>query len=343
MICAGRWSVILLLLVGSASSLSAQSPPPFYQGKTVEVVIGFGAGGGNDAYGRLLANHLGKHLPGRPAVVAKNMPGAGSFLAINHVYAVAPKDGTVVALGAPTLALDERIGREGVRFRSAELNWIGRVDSQIDVLFMNSSSQVKDIDSARKLESTLSSTGAGSASSNYPTVLNNVLGTRFKLVLGYRGSGDAMLAMERGEADGHSTAWNTLKTAKPEWLSKKTINLLVQFAIDRHPELAGVPTAIELGRNVEERQILHAIMSASEIGTAFFTTPGVPEDRLNTLRRAFDATMQDPAFLKDAAKINFSVGPMVGEKVQALVAAMGKLPPATTEKIAAAFVAPPAK
>jgi tripartite-type tricarboxylate transporter receptor subunit TctC len=340
---AWRWAVVSLVLLGSASVLSAQSPPPFYQGKTVEVVIGFGAGGGNDAYGRLLANHLGKHLPGRPAVVAKNMPGAGSFLAINHVYAVAPKDGTVVALGAPTLALDERIGREGVRFKSAELNWVGRIDSQIDVLFLNSSSPVKDIAGARKLESTLSSTGAGSASSNYPTVLNNVLGTRFKLVLGYRGSGDAMLAMERGEADGHSTAWNTLKTAKPEWLSKKTINLLVQFALDRHPELADVPTAIELGRNDEERQILHAIMSASEIGTAFFTTPGVPADRLGTLRRAFDATMQDPAFLKDAAKINFSVGPMAGEKVQGLVDAMGKLSPAVTEKIAAAFIAPPTK
>lgn len=339
---ASTFTAISLAMLG-ISAASAQAPNPFYQGKTVEVVIGFGAGGGNDAYGRLLANHLGRHLPGRPSVVAKNMPGAGSFLAINHVYNVAPKDGTVIALGAPTLALDERIGREGVRFKSAELNWIGRIDSQIDVLFMNSSSAVRDIDSARKIESTLSSTGAGSASSNYPTVLNNVLGTRFKLVLGYRGSGDAMLAMERGEADGHSTAWNTLKAAKPEWLAKKTITLLVQFALNRHLELKDVPTAIELGRGEEERQVLHAIMSASEIGTAFFTTPGVSADRLDALRRAFDATMQDPTFLKDAAKINFSVGPMAGAEVQALVAAMSKLSPAVTARIAAAFVAPPAK
>ncbi|MCC6889038.1 MAG: hypothetical protein IT536_10945 [Hyphomicrobiales bacterium] len=337
-----------LTAIAAFAALAAAAGPavaqaPSYQGKTVEVVIGFGAGGGNDAYGRLLANHLGRHLPGQPSVVAKNMPGAGSFLAINHVYRVAPRDGTVIALGAPTLALDERIGREGVRFKSAELNWIGRVDSQIDVLFLKSASPVKDIEGARRIETTLSSTGAGSASSNYPTVLNNVLGTRFRIILGYRGSGDAMLAMDRGEADGHSTAWNTLKAVKPEWLQKKTVNLIVQFALRRHPEMAGVPTAIEFGRTEEERQILHAIMSASEIGTAFFTAPGVPPDRLDVLRRAFDATMRDDAFLRDAAKINFSVGPMRGEQVQDLVAAQTRLSPAITEKIAAAFVASPAK
>jgi tripartite-type tricarboxylate transporter receptor subunit TctC len=322
-----------------ATAAAAQTPEQFYQGKTIDVVIGFGAGGGNDAYGRLLANHIGRHIPGRPNAVAKNMPGAGSFLAVNNIYNVAPKDGTTIALGAPTMALDERIGSQGVRFKSAGLNWIGRIDSQIDVLFMAAKSPVKTISDAQKMESTLSSTGAGSASSNYPTVLNNVVGTKFKIVLGYRGSNDAMLAMERGEADGHSTAWNTVKTAKPDWIRTNGVTMLVQFALNRHPELGNVPTAIELARNDEERQVLRAIMSASEIGTAFFTTPGVPPDRLVALRRAFDATMKDPAFLADAAKINFSVGPMSGEDVQVLVAEMEKLPATLVEKIAAAFVA----
>jgi tripartite-type tricarboxylate transporter receptor subunit TctC len=321
------------------AAASAQTPEQFYQGKTLDVIIGFGAGGGNDAYGRLLANHIGRHIPGKPTAIAKNMPGAGSFLAVNNVYNVAPRDGTVIALGAPTMALDERIGSQGVRFKSAGLNWIGRIDSQIDVLFMAAKSPIKTVSDAQKIESTLSSTGAGSASSNYPTVLNNVVGTKFKIILGYRGSTDAMLAMERGEADGHSTAWNTFKTAKPEWISKKTVTLLVQFALNRHPELANVPTAIELARNDQERHVLRAIMSASEIGTAFFTTPGVPADRLEALRRAFDATMKDPAFLADAAKINFSVGPMSGEAIQTLVADMEKLSPALIEQIAAAFVA----
>jgi len=326
-----------LLAVASAA---AQTPEQFYRGKTIDVVIGFGAGGGNDAYGRMLANHIGKHIPGRPRAVAKNMPGAGSFLAVNTVYSASPKDGTVIALGAPTMALDERIGTTGVRFKSAELNWVGRIDSQIDVLFMSAKSRVKTIDDARTMESTLGSTGAGSASSNYPTVLNNVVGTKFKLILGYRGSNDAMLAMDRGEADGHSTAWNTLRAARPDWLSQKTINLLVQFALHRHLDLASVPTAIEFARNDHERQILHAIMSASEIGTAFFTAPGVPADRLTVLRRAFDETMRDPDFLQEAAKLKFTVGPMPGEEVQKLVAEATGLTPALAKDIAAAFIMP---
>jgi tripartite-type tricarboxylate transporter receptor subunit TctC len=332
-------SLVTAAIITVAAVASAQTPEQFYQGKTIDVVIGFGAGGGNDAYGRLLANHIGRHIPGKPNAIAKNMPGAGSFLAVNNVYNVAPKDGTVIALGAPTMALDERIGSQGVRFRSAGLNWIGRIDSQIDVLFMSAKSPVKTMSDAQKIESTLSSTGAGSASSNYPTVLNNVVGTKFKVILGYRGSTDAMLAMERGEADGHSTAWNTFKTSKPEWITNKTVTLLVQFAINRHPELADVPTAIELARNDQERHVLHAIMSASEIGTAFFTAPGVPPDRVEVLRRAFDATMKDPAFLADATKINFSVGPMSGAAIQTLVADMEKLSPALIQQIRAAFVA----
>jgi tripartite-type tricarboxylate transporter receptor subunit TctC len=331
-------AAISVLLAGGAAAL-AQSPEEFYRGKTIDILIGFSAGGGNDSYGRMLANHMGRHIPGRPLMVAKNMPGAGSFLAINTVYGVSPKNGTVIALGAPTLALDERIGTQGVRFKSAELNWLGRVDTQVDILFMSTKSKVKTVDDARTMEAVLSSTGASSASSNYPTVLNNVVGTKFRLILGYRGSNDAILALERGEVEGHSTAWNALKTQRPEWLSKGgVINLFVQFSVNRHPELASVPTAIEFARSERERQVLHAIMNATEIGTAFFTTPGVPEDRLAVLRRAFDATMKDPAFLAEAAKLNFSVGPMVGEEVQKLVAEAATLSPELVKDITAAFV-----
>jgi tripartite-type tricarboxylate transporter receptor subunit TctC len=338
-----RLIALCAVILGFATQASAQSPEQSYRGKTIDVVIGFGAGGGNDAYGRLLANHLGKHIPGRPNVVPKNMPGAGSFLAVNTIYNASPKDGTVIGLGAPTMALDERIGSQGVRFKSSELNWIGRIDSQIDVLFMSRNSAVKTIDDARRLESTLASTGAGSASSNYPTVLNNVLGTRFKLILGYRGSSDSMLAVERGETEGHSTAWNTLKVAKPEWLANNVVTMLVQFAVKRHPELGGIPTATEIARNEMERQVLGAIMSASEIGTAFFTTPDTPADRVAVLRRAFDATMADRAFLEDAAKAQFGVGAMTGEEVQKLVGAVSTLSPELVQKIAAAFVVPGAK
>jgi tripartite-type tricarboxylate transporter receptor subunit TctC len=318
----------------------AQTPEQFYKGKTVELIVGFATGGSNDAYSRMIANHLGKHIPGNPTVVAKNMPGAGSFLAVSRIYSSSPKDGTVIGLGAPTMAIDEKLGNPGVRFKTSELNWVGRVDSLINIVMTWKTSSVKTVEDAREKVSTLSSTGAGSTASVYPTVMNNVLGTKFKLILGYKGSNEAMLALERGEVEGHSTAWSAVKVAHPDWVRDKNINILVQFGLKRHPELTEIPTAIEFGRTDEEKQVLSAILKASEIGTSFFTTPGVPADRLAALRRAFDATMKDPEFLAEAERSRLTVGPMTGEEVQKLVAEVTDLPPALIEKVRAAFVMP---
>jgi tripartite-type tricarboxylate transporter receptor subunit TctC len=330
-------------LVSASTHASAQTPEQFYKGKTVELIIGYATGGSNDAYSRLIANHLGKHIPGNPTVVPRNMPGAGSFLAVNRIYTSSPKDGTVIGLGAPTMAIDEKLGNPGVHFKASELNWIGRVDNLINIIMMWKTSPVKSIADAQKVESTLSSTGAGSTSSVYPAVMNNVLGTKFKLIMGYKGSNESMLALERGEVEGHSTAWSAVKVAQPNWIRDKNVNFLVQFALKRHPEMPDIPTAVELARNDEERQVLGAIMNASEIGTSFFTTPGLPADRLNALRRAFDATMKDPAFLAEAEKLRLTVGPMTGEEVQKLVAEVTDLPPALTEKVRAAFEMPGTK
>jgi tripartite-type tricarboxylate transporter receptor subunit TctC len=167
-----------------------------------------------------------------------------------------------------------------------------------------------------------------------------VIGTKFKLVMGYKGSNEAMLALERGEVEGHSTAWSAVKVAKPDWLRDKTVNLLVQFALKRHPELTDVPTAVELARTDEERQVLSAIMNASEVGTSFFTTPELPADRLTALRRAFDATMKDPQFRADAERARLGVTPMSGEDVQKLIAEVSDLSPALLEKVRIAYPAP---
>jgi tripartite-type tricarboxylate transporter receptor subunit TctC len=327
------------MILGLAGESAAQAPEQFYKGKMLDLEIGYPTGGSNDAYGRLLANHLGKHMPGTPTIVPRNMPGAGSFLAVNRVHSTLPRDGTVIGLGAPTLALDERLGSQGVRFKTAELNWLGRVDSLINIVMMWNTSPVKTIADAQKLASTLSGTGAGSTVSIYPTVLNNVIGTKFKLVMGYRGSNEAMLAMERGEVEGHSTAWSAVKVAKPDWLRDKTVNIIVQFALERHPELPDVPTAVELARNDDERAVLSAIMNASEVGTAFFTGPGVPPDRLAVLRHAFDETMKDPEFLAEAQRIRLGVTPMTGEALQKLVAQVSSLSPALLEKVRAVYPA----
>jgi tripartite-type tricarboxylate transporter receptor subunit TctC len=329
----------LATVLGLAGPSAAQTPEQFYKGKSLDLEIGYPTGGSNDAYGRLLASHLGKHIPGSPTIVPRNMPGAGSFLAVNRVHSTLPKDGTVIGLGAPTLALDEKLGSQGVRFKTAELNWLGRVDSLINIVMMWNTSPVKTIADAQKIASTLSGTGAGSTVSIYPTVLNNVIGTKFKLVMGYRGSNEAMLAMERGEVEGHSTAWSAVKVAKPDWVRDKTVSIIVQFALKRHPELPDVPTAVELARNDDERQVLSAIMNASEVGTAFFTGPGVPPDRLAALRHAFDETVKDPEFLAEAQRIRLGVTPMTGEELQKLVAQVSSLSPALLEKVRAAYPA----
>jgi len=328
---------LVALVISTSSPCAAQAPEQFYKGKQIELAIGYPPAGSNDVYARLLARHLGKHIPGSPTIVPQNRPGAGSFLTLGYVYNVAPKDGSVIGIGAPTAPLDEKLGTQGVRFKSAEFNWIGRIDSLINMVFLWHTSPVKTIEDAYKTEAKLSGTGVGSTVSIYPTVMNNVLGTKFKLIMGYKGSNDAQLAVERGEVEGHSTSWTAVKVAHPDWRPEKKINVVVQFSVKRHPEMADVPTVVELARNDEQRQILRAVVNAAEIGTAFFTTPGAPPDRVEALRRAFDATMKDPEFLAEAERTKLTVGPLAGEELQKLVAEVSSLTPELIEKVKAAY------
>jgi len=326
-----------LSLLTTSLDAAAQTPEEFYKGKQIELAIGYPPAGSNDVYARLLARHLGKHIPGNPTVVPQNRPGAGSFLTLGYVYNVAPKDGSVIGIGAPTAALDEKLGTQGVRFKTAELNWIGRIDSLINIVFLWHTSPVKTAADAFKIESKLAGTGVGSTVSIYPTVMNNVLGSKFKLIMGYKGSNDAQLAVERGEVEGHSTSWTAVKVAHPNWLSEKKINIIVQFSTKKHPELQDVPTVVDLAHNDEQRQVLSAVVKAADIGTSFFTTPGAPKDRVEVLRRAFDATMKDPTFLAEAEKTGLSVGPLRGEEVQQLVEEVAAIKPDILEKVRAAY------
>ena len=329
-----------IVIAGANQQAFAQTPEQFYKGKQMELAIGYPPAGSNDVYARLLARHLGKHIPGNPTIVPQNRPGAGSFLTLAYVYGVAPKDGSVIGIAAPTAALDEKLGTQGVRFKTAELNWIGRIDSLINVVFLWHTSPVKSAADALNMESKLSGTGVGSTVSIYPTVMNQVLGTKFKLIMGYKGSNDAQLAVERGEVEGHSTSWTAVKVAHPDWRPDKKINIVVQFSVKKHPELADVPTVVELARNDEERQVLSAVVNAAEIGTAFFTSPGVPKDRVDVLRRAFDETMKDPEFLAEAEKTKLTVSSLRGEELQKLVAEVAAIPPGILEKVRAAYAPP---
>lgn len=330
-------SVAAIAALSANIARAAETPEQFYKGKTVEFVIGYATGGSNDTYARLLSMHMGRYIPGHPSVIVRNMPGAGSFVAVNQVYANSPRDGTVIGLGAPTMALDEKLGSAGVRFKTSELNWIGRTNSAVNIVMTWKTSPVKSIEDAFKRETTLSGTGAGSTVSIYPTVLNNVLGTKFKLIMGYRGSSEAMLAMERGESEGHSTSWEALKTSHPAWLTDGSINNILQFALKRHPEMPNVPTAIEIAKTDEQRAILTAVLNATEIGASFFTTPGAPGDRVEALRKAFDDVVKDAELLKDAENMRVDIQPMSGTDVQKLIANVADLPPDVVEKVRAVY------
>ncbi len=316
-----------------ASPACAQTVEQFYHGRAIEIVVGYPTGASNDIYARALAQRIGSHIPGKPAVIVRNMPGAGSFLAANHLFSAAPRDGTSIGLIAPTAPLDERLGTQGARFKAASFNWIGRVNSLVNVIFMSSKSRVASIGDATARESTLAGTGAGSAVSVYPTVLNNVIGTRFRLVMGYRGSAEAMLAVERGEAEGHCTGWDTLKSAHPDWLSSGSARVIAQFSATRHPDLPEIPIAMDFATMPEQRQMLGAVVNASEIGTSFFTTPETPADRVEALRRAFDDTMTDPDFMADLRQTRVGLNPMRGEAIQARVAEVAALAPALADRL----------
>ena len=306
----------------------AQSAEQFYKGKNVNLYIGFSAGGSYDYYGRLLSRHMGKHLPGHPTVVAQSMPGAGSFKAANYLYNVAPKDGTAMGIVSQTMALEEALKTPGIKYKSADFNWIGRVTNIVETTLTWETAKAKTIQDATKYETPVASTGPGSPSMGYPLLLNALAGTKFKVITGYTGSTAGMLAMERGEVDGALTSYNTLKVTKQDWLKNKKINLLVQYTLDRSPDLPNVPSVVEVGKTPEAKQMLGFYASGGEIGRSFLATPGIPADRVKVMRAAFDATMKDPAFKAEIDKSKAELNPLSGEKLQKLIADVAKAPPA---------------
>ena len=319
------------------SGAAAQSAADFYRGKTVSVILGYPGGGSNGVYARVFARHIGKHIPGNPTVVFRSMPGAGSLIAANHLFHVAPKDGTAMGLISSTIALEELLAPGNVKFKSAQFNWIGRAAPGVNITFVKNTSPAKTIQDVFKREVILGATGRSSTIAVYPSVLNSVIGTRFKLVMGYAGSAQAMLAMERGEVEGHTTSIEGVRTLHPDWLSDRKVTILVQYALRRHPELRDVPMSWELGRNAEEKQILKLVANAAEIGKMILAPPGVPAERITTLRRAFDATMKDPDYAAELAASRVELGPMVGEELQKLVGDLGVVPSAIIDKVKALY------
>lgn len=318
---------VMAAALAAASIAQAQSVEDFYKGKTVYMIIGYPPGGSNDLYAREVARFIGQHIPGHPNVVSQSMPGAGSLAAANHLYNIAAKDGTVMGLVAGTIPLEAALGAKNVKLKADKFSWIGRVSSSTNIVFTWHTSPVKTIQDATTTQSVLAATGASSTVTIYPEVLNKVVGTKFKMVMGYKGSAACMLAVERGEAEGHSTSYDGMNAAHPDWVKDKKINILVQIATKRDPEMKDIPTMIELGKTDDDKKVLRVVTSASEVGKAVFGPPGIPADRLAALRKAFDDTIKDPDFDADLKKLGLTLDPLSGQDLATLVAEVGNMPP----------------
>lgn len=311
----------LTLSLTPGASAQAQSPAEFFKGKSLSMVIGLSPGGDYDLRARMLTRHMPRHIPGNPAMVPRNMPGAGGLAAANWLMKVAPRDGTAILMVTQNMPLAQALKLQGVEFDARQFNWIGNTTDTPNVITVWAASGVKTVEDAKKRELTIAATGVGTGAYYYPVAANEVAGTKFKLVPGYPGGNEMNMAMERGEVDGRgSNSWAAWKSTRPHWLAEKKIVNLVQIGLKRHPELADVPLLLELAGNDLDRRAMALVSAETAIARAIATAPGVPAERVEALRRAFDATIKDPEFLKEAEQQNFDISPASGEDVQKIVA-----------------------
>jgi tripartite-type tricarboxylate transporter receptor subunit TctC len=317
--------------LGSAPVL-AQSASDTFAGKTVTMVIGFGPGGGYDLWGRTLARHIGKHLPGKPTVVPQNMPGAGSLLAANHIYTVAPKDGTVLGIIARDAALAELTGMQGARFDARKFTWVGSPATETNVCISYKTAKVKTVQDLLNQELIIGNTGPGTGTYTYPKALNALLGMKFKSISGFPSSSDVFLAMERGEVEGICESLDSVIGKRPDWIKSGTVNILFQGGAEPNPHVSA-PFVVDLGKTEEDKQAIRFLYAGQGIGRPFVAPPGMPADRAKMLQDAFDATMKDAEFIADAEKQKLEVEPQTGAQLQALIGELYGTPQAVREKI----------
>jgi tripartite-type tricarboxylate transporter receptor subunit TctC len=308
-----------LLAAGTLGSARAQTPVD-YAGKTITIISSFGPGGGYTTYAELIARHIGAHVPGKPDIVVKTMPGAGGLNGTNYLFNVAAHDGTILGVIPQTVAIAQALGKGGLRYDARKFNWIGRVNSNVEIEQTWHTAAVRTIADARTKPVVVGGTGPESSSVVFPHVLNAMFGMKFKVVPGYEGVNMVSLAMERGEVEGIVRPWSVTKTVHPEWLREKKINLIVQYALSRHPEIADVPAVVDLAKTDEQRQILSLYASGSDIGRSIVAPPGVPAETVAILRKAFLQTMRDPALIAEVKSRGIDIDPLGGEKLQAIVA-----------------------
>jgi tripartite-type tricarboxylate transporter receptor subunit TctC len=312
-------AIAAVVLLAGMAPVHAQSVEDFYKGKSITLAIGFTPGGGYDLYARHLARHMSKHIPGRPTIVPQNMAGAGSLRAANFVYSAAPKDGTAFGTFARTTGLNPLL-ESGATFDGTKFTWLGSVTNDISLCVTWHTSKANTWENFLKHPTTMGGQAPSSEPDIFANLYKNVFGAPVKLVPGYPGTNEITLAMERGEVDGLcGLSWSTIQTRHLSWLKEKKINLLVQAAFKKDPNIGDVPLVMDLTKDTEKLQILKLILAAQEMARPFAAPPDIPRDRAAALIAAFDATMKDPEYLADAKKLRIDVNPVTGPEIDKLL------------------------
>jgi tripartite-type tricarboxylate transporter receptor subunit TctC len=322
-----RWVVCSLFAALSVQPACADAVADFYRGRTVDILVGYSVGGGYDTYARVLGRHIGKHIPGNPTIVVKNMPGAGSLKAAQYIYDVAPKDGTVFGTFGRGLAMEPLIGASKPGYDSTKFTWLGSGTDESSVFTIWHTSPVKTWNDMLSKNFTVGGEGSGSDPDIYAALLRNLFGVKLKLITGYPGTTEVSLAMERGEVDGRASwSWTSLKSTRPDWVRDKKVNLPVQMNLTKNAELPHVPLLVEFATNDRQRQILKMVLSRQTMGRPFAAPPGLSEERKQALRNAFDRTMKDPEFLAEAKARGQEVDPVSGAEIDRLVGELYRTP-----------------
>jgi tripartite-type tricarboxylate transporter receptor subunit TctC len=324
--------LVTVLSVAEGSLVGRAHAQSFYEGKTITVVTSTGIGGTYDVLARAVARHMPKYVPGRPTMIVQNMPGAGNVLATNYMYNVAPKDGTVMAVIHAAMPLHQVLDGRGVRYDASKFNWLGSPGPENEVVLVWHTAGIRTIDDAKSKEVILGATGEGSGIFILPMAMNQMLGTKFKVVIGYKSSEDVNLAMQRGEVQARAFGIDSILAQHADWLRNKTIDIIVQAGVKRDTNLPDVPLLTELAKTEEDREIMALISSTAGLGHPYLVPPGTPPERIAVLRRAFAETLRDKSFREEVGKLGLRVEPMDADEVTKIDADTISAPPAVVAK-----------
>jgi tripartite-type tricarboxylate transporter receptor subunit TctC len=334
-----RGLIAAAALIAAVAPGRAQSVADFYKGKTVDLYIGYSVGGAYDLYARMISRHLGKHIPGNPTVLPKNMEGAGSLRLANWLYNVAPKDGSAMGIIGRGTGFDPLLGNTKAQFDASKFTWIGSANNEVSICVAWAGSGITKFEDMMTKELVVGGTSSSADTDQFPKIVNGVLGTKMKVVTGYPGGNEVGLAMERGEVQGRcGWSWSSVKSTHQKWIDEKKFTILVQLALEKHPDLPNVPLVIDLAKTDEQRQILKLIFARQVMGRPFLAPPGVPKDRADALRKAFMDTMKDPEFVADTSKAQMEITPVSGADLEKLVKEVYATPKELADK-AASFIA----